>query len=113
MYCKHICKLFCIVARPIITYITPTTIVTQSEDFSVELECFATGNPLPSIMWEFNGESYYERTSEEHKDAVSSKILIKNITLSQRGNYTCCATNGEGTQKATVELIVNGKKTVA
>ena len=82
--------------------------VTQYENLTVELECVATGYPVPNIMWEFEDEVYYSRTTKDIEDGRVSVILIENITLSQRGNYTCFATNSEGTQKATVELVVNG-----
>ena len=40
---------------------------------------------------------------------VVSELVIVDITLFRRGIYTCHAQNPEGTDSATVELIVHGK----
>ena len=60
------------------------------------------------MIWEFGTEGLFNSTNEELEEGVLSVIIINNVTLSDRGNYTCCARNSEGTQKDTVELIVTG-----
>ncbi|XP_067319370.1 fibroblast growth factor receptor 3-like [Anolis sagrei] len=65
---------------------------------SVEFRCQASGHPLPSITWLKNGKRITEpdvlsrmRLRPEHW-----YIVIRNITHSDRGNYTCLVRNRYG-----------------
>ena len=100
---------FYVTASPNITYITPTTTVTLHKNHTAILRCAATGYPLPTIVWEPTIGGHYQITSEKINDMTWSEVIISNITLSQRGNYTCYAKNSEGADKDTVKFIVNGE----
>ena len=59
----------------------------------------------------FGDYQFVDTTVEENEIAkeVVSELVVVDITLSQRGIYTCHVENIEGTDSAAVELIVYGK----
>ncbi|CAL8379903.1 unnamed protein product [Gadus morhua 'NCC'] len=68
------------------------------------LTCLAKARPEPTIQWTYSmkimrGFSVTETHEEEER--VSSKLLIPSLHLSDRGLYTCMATNFLGNSSAT------------
>ena len=59
----------------------------------------------------FGDYQFVDTTVEENEitKEVVSELAIVDITLFRRGIYTCHAQNSEGSDSATVELIVHGK----
>lgn len=79
--------------------------------------CEALGFPLPSITWSSNtpanhSSDYFhaQSTVYEYKEKylVISELILENITLDFRGNYTCQANNSFGTAEDHITVIVYG-----
>ncbi|XP_071963390.1 uncharacterized protein [Antedon mediterranea] len=73
----------CLEAPTIIQHPEPTIIAVEGEGFS--LACQATGNPLPTFAWVFNGQIL--------SGINSNTINIKQANASHSGTYICQASN--------------------
>lgn len=78
------------------------------EGSCVLIDCNVTGEPFPSVQW-FN--SHGERLDTENNDGkwwlLDGGILnISGIEFSDRGKYTCMASNALGSSNCTVTLRV-------
>jgi len=79
--------------------------------------CQATGTPIPSISWYFNGILVDELNimkyiiSETSLNSIvkRSTLTINNVELSEMGSYTCNATNLVSSDLSTAVLTVNGE----
>jgi len=77
----------------------------------------ATGNPIPTISWYFNGApvdigntmKYMISEIEFNPNTKNSTIMIMNVELSDMGTYTCDATNLVSSSTSYGELTVIGK----
>ncbi len=68
---------------------------------TVELSCVASGQPEPTIDWYKNGVSLNFR---------GNVFLIKEVTLSDRANYSCIAKNNFGDAPSNNAIInIEGK----
>ncbi|KAF6212100.1 hypothetical protein GE061_012620 [Apolygus lucorum] len=65
---------------------------------SVVLNCPVSGFPAPTITWRFNGNEVVRRRGPEYE--------IPKISHKLEGNYTCIATNSEGSAAGTTRLVV-------
>lgn len=94
---------------------------------NVTIECRVRGTPKPVIEWTYNGESLIDdgdrilvRNMQEtsRRDAVDiyiSELTISDVRSTDRGTYTCLATNNGGKTKSNVQLtyapvseVING-----
>jgi hypothetical protein len=79
-----------------------TALLKQPIDFS----CTAVGFPVPKIVWLRNGKPIFPNNRVQVKvNRVTSRLVIKYITSSDRGNYTCLASNLLGEDSETFLLI--------
>ena len=77
----------------------------------------ATGMPLPTISWYFNGApvdmentmKYMISETEFNPIAKNSTLTIMNVELSDMGTYSCNATNFVSSDTGYGELTVNGE----
>jgi len=76
--------------------------------------CQATGEPVPSIEWYFNGAKVnttstlkYSLSSPISTDYVHSTLIILNVTSLDVGTYTCRATNMAGSVTSLGLLTIN------
>ena len=68
----------------------------------VSLSCVAIGNPDPIIQWWFD--------DGQLEDEVSETLLIPELTIEQRGRYSCTASGAsEVVQSDTVIVNIQGK----
>ena len=88
----------------------------ENETHSVTFTCKATGDPVPTIRWYFNGAM--TNMSDTSKFNVSSSIngliftsllAIMNLQSSDAGIYVCEAENFIGSDQSFGILTVNGK----
>ena len=69
---------------------------------TVELSCVASGQPDPTVDWYKNGVSLNFRGND---------FLIKEVTLNDRGNYSCRAKNNVGVAESNNAIVnIEGKK---
>ena len=89
-----------------------------------EISCQASGEPVPSISWYFNGILLNNETDVDKYDiseisspsettvnttTVSSTLTIMSVESSDVGTYTCNATNVVSTDTNSGVLKVNGE----
>jgi len=78
--------------------------------------CQATGEPIPTISWYFNGvminvsdTSKYNIYGSMNGTVVMSSLIIMDAQSSDVGTYTCLAENIIGIDRSSGILTVNGK----
>ncbi|XP_043941249.1 hemicentin-1 [Protopterus annectens] len=83
-----------------------TTDHTTIQNSPLELECHATGTPLPLITWLKNGQPV--RQGDGVKILSSGqKLLILRAQVSDTGRYQCVATNEAGDDEKTFDVAVH------
>ena len=88
---------------------------TQNEGDTAFFTCQATGEPVPTISWYFNGTLLVD--GMEHMISMmllntttnSSTLTIMNVQSSDVGTYTCNATNILSSNASFGVLTVNGE----
>ena len=74
--------------------------------------CLAQSGSLPLIFqWLKNGQVLSEANNEINIitiDELSSKLIIRNVSSNDSGNYTCSVRNSFGIDSHTVKLTVKG-----
>ena len=83
-----------------IVYVSPRTRLVF-EGTPVTFNCYATGQPAPTIMWERVGKGQVPQGS-------SGALTIAKAQSWHSGQYRCRAFNMHGMKEATVELQVEG-----
>ena len=80
----------------------------------VTFYCQATGEPFPTIIWDFNGgvinlsdTNIYNVSNSLNGSVITSSLIIMN-TSNDVGIYTCNANNTLGTDRKSAVLTVNG-----
>ena len=95
---------------------------TINEFQNVDFTCKATGEPVPSINWYFDGgminvsdnSSKYMIVSRSLNITTTENTLtVYNVTSSDVGVYSCIATNLVGNDSNSGHLLVNGEFAVA
>ena len=100
------------------TSISPQVIdQTQNEESNASFTCQVTGEPVPTIIWYFNGTLVDEAYTVKYTISMmslnittnSSTLTIMNVQSSDVGTYTCNATNVVSTDTSSGVLTVNGE----
>ena len=88
----------------------------QNEGAPAFFTCQATGEPVPTISWHFNGVPVDEANTMNYTISmmslnitISSTLTIMNVQSSDVGTYTCNATNVVSTDTSSGVLTVNGE----
>ena len=88
----------------------------ENETNPLIFSCQATGEPVPSISWYFNGvminvsnTSKYNVSNTLRETTVTSSLTITNANSCDVGTYTCQAKNIIGIDQSSGVLTVNGK----
>ena len=88
-------------------------LTSETAEDKIELSCEAVGTPVININWYFNDGKGLVTTLDSHTKRqgynVISSVIIDGISVRNNGNYTCSATNGEGTSHNTITLRIMGK----
>ena len=88
---------------------------TQDEGATASFTCQATGGPVPTISWYFNGallaDGATHTISETSVNAttINSTLTIMSVQSSDVGTYTCNATNVVSSDTSSGVLTVNGE----
>ena len=80
---------------------------TLNEGDTASFTCQATGEPVPTISWYFNGSLLMGNTTKYI--IATNELQILNVQSSDVGTYTCNATNVVSTDTSSGVLTVNGE----
>ena len=85
------------------------------EGDSVTFSCFATGDPIPEVNWRFNNSIILTNTSKYSIGDITDgpnfgSLTINDLTYFDKGEYTCTATNVNGSSSVSARLVIQGKK---
>ena len=87
----------------------------ENEGDIASFTCQATGEPVPTISWYFNGSllvngtEYIISMMSLNTTTISSTLTIMNVQSSDVGTYTCNATNVVSSDTSSGVLTVNGE----
>ena len=87
----------------------------QDEGDTASFTCQATGEPVPTISWYFNGallaDGARHTISETsiNNTTINSTLTIMSVQSSDVGTYTCNATNVVSSDTSSGVLTVNGE----
>ncbi|GIY29646.1 down syndrome cell adhesion molecule-like protein Dscam2 [Caerostris extrusa] len=85
--------------------------ITVDEEARTKLMCVVIkGDPPMRFHWLKNGQTFLahgDTTVQTFED--TSIVTFKQVVSSDRGQYTCVATNVASSTNRTMQLIVNGK----
>ena len=89
---------------------------TQNESDTASFTCQATGEPIPTISWYFNGSVLLVNGMKHmtslillNTTTINSTLTIMNVQSSDVGTYTCDATNVLSSNTSSGVLTVNGE----
>ena len=91
---------------------------TQDEGATASFTCQATGEPVPTISWYFNGapisndtdmDKYNISETSVNTTNINSTLTIMSVQSSDVGTYTCNATNVVSSDTSSGVLTVNGE----
>ena len=89
---------------------------TQNERDTASFTCQATGEPIPTISWYFNGAPVNDANTMKYtislmslNNTINNTLTIMNVQSSDVGTYTCNATNVVSSDTSSGVLTVNGK----
>ena len=88
--------------------LSPTT-QTKDEGWSASFFCSADGNPPPKIQWRIKDSRALIGPNYSMKE--DGTPIIKRLSYSGAGTYTCIATNILGSHSVSGDLVVRGKNT--
>ena len=88
----------------------------QDEGTTASFTCQATGEPVPTISWYFNGAAlladgatYTISETSVNTTTINSTLVIMSVQSSDVGTYTCNATNVVSSDTSSGVLTVNGE----
>lgn len=73
----------------------PDTRITVTMNSPIALHCYAMGWPRPFVTW-WRGDRMLPLFSENYEQDTDYTLLIRSVTLTNLGVYTCQAFNGIG-----------------
>ncbi|KYO33974.1 hypothetical protein Y1Q_0024577 [Alligator mississippiensis] len=84
-------------------------VITVHSGKPVAMKCRAEGRPVPTISWILANKTYVSESSVESRQVFiqpDGTLIIKEVTVYDRGLYTCLANNPAGTDTLAVKLQV-------
>lgn len=91
-----------------------TTSQTAEEGDTVRLTCQPSGNPIPTIHWQHPAGNLYDANSRGYRQderifvTDDGTLTVKNIAMSDTGDYLCIAHSLRGRVAKTLTLTVQG-----
>ena len=89
----------------------PDNVTMATSGRSVQLNCRADGEPLPTIQWDkdsvLNG-FLSQRSADRFTVQPKGTLIISNVQRDDQGRYGCTAGNAGGFKRAEIHLIVQG-----
>lgn len=79
-------------------------VATYRED--VKLPCLTVGVPTPEISWKVKGQPF--ESNDRIRQLPEGSLLIRSVTRTDAGEYSCFVENSFGKDKITHKIIVLG-----
>uniref|UniRef100_A0A4W6F7I6 Roundabout, axon guidance receptor, homolog 1 (Drosophila) n=1 Tax=Lates calcarifer TaxID=8187 RepID=A0A4W6F7I6_LATCA len=86
----------------------PSSVVVLADE-SVEFHCVVQGDPVPTIRWRKDDSDLPKGRFEILEDHT---LIVRQVTSSDEGSYTCVVENMVGKSEASATLTVHGQYTV-
>ncbi|CAH3046759.1 unnamed protein product, partial [Pocillopora meandrina] len=83
------------VVDPYIVSSSPSEIKVQHVGDTINLNCSASGSPLPKVAWFKNGRRVFSRAVNDENGLIKSEMVIHRFKPSDSGIYTCLFYNGK------------------
>lgn len=105
-----------VLQSPVITVRPDVSDLQLTEGDELELECSATGVPLPKVIWFDNMQSenpdmFEQQLSASHRGVDSQAVLRKyKVRKSDEGYFLCRASNAGGVEEKFVYVTVAEKR---
>nr|XP_005996512.1 PREDICTED: immunoglobulin superfamily member 10 isoform X2 [Latimeria chalumnae] len=83
--------------------------ITAHSGNTVEMKCSAEGRPLPSISWILANQTFVRGSGSENSRVLmqpDGTLIIKRVTVYDRGHYRCMASNPAGVDTITIKMQV-------
>lgn len=91
----------CTTALPKVMINVRTSVQTVTVGTSVEFECHAEGDPVPTVHWSKVGAPL-----PDHVQVKGAMLRIERVTEADAGQYRCTATNNVGSVQSQVVLNI-------
>ncbi|XP_060730512.1 immunoglobulin superfamily member 10 [Tachysurus vachellii] len=75
---------------------------------NVRFDCEAIGEPKPKILWMLPSSDMIAASNERYLIHVNGSIDIRNVKLSDAGEYVCIARNAAGDESKVYKLEIDG-----
>ncbi len=91
----------------------PARIASFSDNFTatyredVKLPCLTVGLPPPEISWKVKGRPF--ENNDRIAPLAEGSLLIKSVTRTDAGEYSCSVENNYGKDQITHRLIIHGE----
>uniref|UniRef100_A0A0B7B2C0 Ig-like domain-containing protein n=1 Tax=Arion vulgaris TaxID=1028688 RepID=A0A0B7B2C0_9EUPU len=93
-----------VVQKPQISDLDTSSDMTKNADDSAQLECYATGRPVPLIKWTRMAGELLPNGGTEFQGSV---LTITRVQADHAGIYKCMAENSAGVDTREIRLTVN------
>ncbi|XP_066565632.1 immunoglobulin superfamily member 10 [Amia ocellicauda] len=88
---------------------TPQNTYTKvSSGDKVMFDCEAMGEPKPKILWLLPSNDMIAASNDRHLMHVNGSLAIRNVKITDAGEYVCVARNSAGDDTKVFKLEVNG-----
>ncbi len=92
---------------PVVT--VPINSISTVAGSNIMLECGASGDPAPSVVWFYNSVQVPNSATPHITQSASNSLIFSPAQFSDRGQYVCQATNAAGQDSDSLQLVVSGK----
>lgn len=79
---------------------------------SIRFDCEAFGEPKPKILWRLSNNDVIVASNERYLFHVNGSLDIKNVEITDAGEYVCMARNPGGENKKVYKLDIAGNPPV-
>ncbi|XP_078786026.1 immunoglobulin superfamily member 10 isoform X2 [Oryzias latipes] len=79
---------------------------------NVRFDCEALGEPKPNILWMLPNNDEIAASNAQHLIHVNGSLDIRNVKLTDSGEYVCVARNSGGEERKTYKLEIEGNPPV-
>lgn len=95
---------------PALTVTPDHQLIELTEGDELNLGCFGSGDPRPSVSWQRPGAAEQDYRFSQGSGDLSAKVQIFRVSHSDAGTYTCVGVSTAGRDERYVQVIVKPKR---